>query len=707
MSETIALVGPDTTGSLSRRRVLVVIGALMLGMFLAALDQTVVSTALPTIVGDLHGASHLTWVVTAYLLSSTVSTPLWGKLGDQYGRKFFFQVAIVIFLVGSALAGLSHTMVELIVFRAVQGLGGGGLMVGAQTIVGDVVSPRERGRYMGLFMAMFGVTTVIGPLIGGVLVEYLSWRWIFYVNLPIGAVALAVTAVALPGALSRVRRVIDYLGTMLLALSATALVLFTSLGGTSYPWGSPFIVGLAVSGVVLGVAFLFAERRAVEPVIPLNLFTNSVFAAASSIGFVVGFAMFGALTFLPLFLQDVKGVSAIQSGVRLFPMMGGLLVASIGSGQLVSRYGRYKVFPVVGTALMTIGLYLMSLIGVTTGAWTVAAYMAVFGLGLGFVMQVLVVAVQNAVPYEELGTATSGTTFFRMIGGSFGAAVFGAVYANLVVRNVLAALHLSKAPPGFNLNADNPGTIHHLPAAAQAAVIDGIAHTIQTMFLIGVPIGVVAFLLSWTLPEIELRKSIRTSEPAENLGLPEPRTSLGEVRRILERAASRENRRELYETLASRAHLDLAPQGVWMLYRLADRPGCTLEQVGTRLKVEPGRLEESIETLVSAGFLREDGADGAARGRRGRRLQLRADPLGPRGGRTPHRGAAGLDDRAPGGVGSRGPPRGRRHGAPSGPGPDGRRRQAAGRRRRRRRLRPRRWPGRVRADRGRMGRRPG
>ena len=456
---------------------------------------------------------------------------------------------------------------------------------------------------MGLFMAMFGITTVIGPLIGGVMVDYLSWRWIFYLNLPIGAVALAVTTVALPGSLSRVHRVIDYLGAVLLALSATSLVLFTSLGGTTYAWGSPFMVALAVGGVALAIAFLLAERRAVEPVIPLNLFTNSVFAAASAIGFVVGFAMFGALTFLPLFFQDVKGVSPIASGVRLFPMMGGLLVASLGSGQLVSRTGRYKVFPVVGTALMTLGLYLMSLIGVSTGAWTIAAFMAVFGFGLGLVMQVLVVAVQNAVPYEELGTATSGATFFRMIGGSFGTAVFGAVYANLVVSNVLAALHLSKAPPGFSLNADNPGAIHHLPAQVQAAVISGIAHTIQTIFLIGVPIGLAAFALSWTLPEIELRKSIRSSEPAEQLGLHEPRTSLGEVRRLLERAAGRENRSELYETLAARAGLDLEPRGVWMLYRLADRPDCTLEEVGARLKVEPGQLEESIEPLVSAGLL--------------------------------------------------------------------------------------------------------
>jgi EmrB/QacA subfamily drug resistance transporter len=603
LSEVIDVPEAEPTLTLTHRRVLVVIGALLLGMFLASLDQTVVSTALPTIVGDLHGASHLTWVVTAYLLTSTVSTPLWGKLGDQYGRKVFFQVAIVIFLVGSVLSGLSQSMGQLIAFRALQGLGGGGLMVGAQTIVGDVVSPRDRGRYMGLFMAMFGVTTVIGPLIGGLFVEYLSWRWIFYINVPIGALALVVTALALPGHLKRVRHVIDYLGTVFLALSASSLVLYTSLGGTSYGWGSPFMVGLVVAGVVFGGLFIWAERRAKEPVIPLALFRNKVFSAVAAIGFVVGFAMFGALTFLPLFLQVVKGVSPTQSGLRLFPMMLGLLITSVVSGQLVSRYGRYKVFPVMGTALMVVGLYLMSLVGVTTGAWTMSGYMFVFGAGLGMVMQVLVVAVQNAVPYEELGTATSGATFFRMIGGSFGTAVLGAVFANLLVGNLQHSLGGVKLPPNVTSQIDNPTLVAKLPPHIHAGVVEGVAHTVQSVFFVGVPIAVVAFLLTWLLPEVPLRKSIRSTTTAEGMTGTREHTSFEELQRSLSRVASRENRAELYRTLAERAGLDLPPRACWLLYRLAERPGASTSAVCGDLKVDPEKIADGLEALVAAGLV--------------------------------------------------------------------------------------------------------
>ncbi len=598
------------TLDLPRRRVLIIIAALLLGMFLAALDQTIVSTALPTIVGDLHGASHLTWVVTAYLLASTVSTPLWGKLGDQYGRKTFFQSAIVIFLVGSALSGLSRSMFELIAFRGIQGLGGGGLMIGAQAIVGDIVSPRERGRYMGLFGAVFGVATVLGPLLGGFVVEYLSWPWVFYINIPIGVVALFVTAAQLPGALQRVHHVIDYLGTILLTLATTALVLFTSLGGTTYRWGSAPIIAMAVAGVVLTILFLVVERRAAEPVIPLGLFTNRVFSAASSVGFVMGFAMFGALTFLPIFFQDARGLSPPASGLRLLPLMGGLLLASTGAGQLVSRWGRYKVFPVVGTFLMIVGLLLMSRIGITTGAWVIAGYLFVFGVGLGLVMQVLVVAVQNAVPYEQLGTATSGATFFRMIGGSFGTAVFGAIFANLLATNVVHALHLRSVPHGLTsaLSGADPKSLGRLPPAVHAGVVAGIVHTIQTVFLIAVPIAAVAFVLSWLLPDIELRKSVRTADPGKELGMHESRSSLDEIQLALQRLAQRENRRELYTTLAQRAGLELDARPTWLLYRFADRPDCTLESVASRLKVDPERIEEGIDALVTTGLVKmEDG----------------------------------------------------------------------------------------------------
>jgi EmrB/QacA subfamily drug resistance transporter len=496
---------------LSHRRVLIIIGALMLGMLLAALDQTIVSTALPTIVADLHGASHLSWIVVAYLLAATVSTPLWGKLGDQYGRKFFFQTAIVIFLCGSICSGLSHSMIELIAFRALQGLGGGGLMVGTQAIVGDIVSPRERGRYQGLFGAVFGVASIAGPLLGGVFVEQLSWRWIFYINIPIGAVALAVIASQVPGHLRRVHHVIDYLGTVVLILAASCLVLFTSLGGTTYPWSSATIVALGVAGAVLVGIFAVVERRAIEPVLPLHLFANRAFSVTSVVGFIVGFAMFGAITYLPAFFQIVRGESPTISGLQLLPLMVGMLIVSIGSGQIISRSGRYRVFPIIGTGLITIGLLLLSRMGIGTSSDLQAIYMLVLGMGLGAVMQVLVLIVQNAVPYPELGVATSGATFFRSIGGSFGAAIFGAIFSNVLVGNLVRHLKGAKLPPGLTTSSVTPASLDTLSAAARHGYVAAYAQSIQVVFVIAAPIGLIAFFASWLIPHVELRKRIGTA----------------------------------------------------------------------------------------------------------------------------------------------------------------------------------------------------
>jgi EmrB/QacA subfamily drug resistance transporter len=602
----VTVAAPPVMEQITKRRLYLILSALLLGLLLAALDQTIVSTALPTIVGDLHGGSHLAWVVTAYLLSSTVSTPLWGKLGDQYGRKTFFQASIVIFVLGSALAGFSHTMTELIAFRALQGLGGGGLLVGAQTIIGDVVSPRERGRYMGLFGAMFGVATVVGPLIGGLCVTYLSWRWVFYINLPFGALALIVTGVVLPGALSRVHHAIDYLGTLTLSGAATVLILFASLGGISWSWGSHQSLSLAAAGIVLTLLFLLVEHRAKEPVIPLKLFRMRVFQASSSIGFVMGFAMFGALTFLPLFLQNVKNVSPTLSGLRLFPLMFGLFGASIISGRLVTRWGRYKIFPIIGTASMALGAYLMSLIGVHTGALVMAGYMFVFGIGLGLTQQVLVVAVQNAVSYEELGVATSGATFFRMIGGSFGTAVFGAIYANVLAHKLTPIIAGLPKGSKVNLQTQDPSALHelaHLFPLVYDKLLIAITTSIQTVFLVAVPIAALAFALSWFLPELPLRRSISTLEVSEGFGLPEPHSSLQEIQLSLERIANRENRVELYQTMAHRAGVDLPPQSCWLLYRLADRPAETVQQVAARLKVSREILELAVRGLVAAGMV--------------------------------------------------------------------------------------------------------
>jgi EmrB/QacA subfamily drug resistance transporter len=496
-------------GTLPKRELYFVLSALMLGMLLAALDATIVSTALPTIVGDLHGANHLSWVVVAYLLASTVSTPLWGKLGDLYGRKIFFIWAIVIFLAGSMLCGFAQNMLELILFRALQGLGGGGLMVGAQAVIADVVPPRERGKYSGLFGAVFGAATVLGPLLGGFIVEYWSWRWIFFVNVPFGIIALLVTAAALPNAGERRQHVIDYAGIITLTLAASALILFTSLGGSDFAWMSWKSIALLIGGLALTVVFVVIERRSSEPVLPPSLFSSRVFSSASAIGFVVGFAMFGAMTFLPLYFQDVHGASPTNSGLRLLPMMVGLFSASIFTGQLVVRGWRYRPFPIAGTAVMTVGIGLLGTIGVTTSTIVTGTYMLILGVGIGLVMQILVTAVQNAVNPADVGAATAGSNFFRSIGGSFGTAVFGAIFSNELPHQLVAGIkstHYTGAlPPASQWT---PTTLHALPAKALYVIVHAISSSISHIYLLAIPVGVVAVLLSLTLPEVKLRTSL-------------------------------------------------------------------------------------------------------------------------------------------------------------------------------------------------------
>jgi EmrB/QacA subfamily drug resistance transporter len=529
---------PDAQGYLSHRQILVVMSGLITGMFLASLDQSIVSTALPTITSDLGGLDHLSWVVTSYLLASTASTPLWGKVSDLYGRRPIFQLAIITFVVGSVLSGLSTSMEQLIAFRAVQGLGGGGLMALALATIGDVVPPRERPRYQGYIAATFGVSSVLGPVLGGFFADGPGWEWIFFVNVPIGLVALAVTTAALRMPHVRREHSIDYLGAAVVVGSVSALLLYTAWAGPEHGWGDPLSLGLLGTGLVLAALFVVVELRATEPIIPMRLFRNSIYTVSNAFGFLIGAAMFGVMVFIPVYLQLAKGMSPTESGLGMLPMLVGLFTTSILGGRRMSRTGRYKWYPPAGASLVLVAVVLMTQLEAESPYWFAGLAMLVMGLGLGLTMQVLTVAVQNSVDRSEMGVATSSVQFFRQMGGSFGTALFGAVLSVRLTSELGQVDSGGASAIPDSVKADltsNMAVVERLPAQAQALVTDAFSDALSGTFLVAVPLVVLALLVGLLLKEIPLveRDASPAAAPQPDSGPQRVEEPVGDVRVVV------------------------------------------------------------------------------------------------------------------------------------------------------------------------------